>query len=258
MQNSKVCPRLKAQLTKFTFELSERLSKPLRRFVGEMLFGIQASQDVELSNIARSLNEEIPLIEKGDRLSRNLQAEELEEHSTDGLVSSFTCLTDDTSSRSVGFNAALSSGWGKAVASEPPVFIPASVWRRVEYFSCTRRIIEFLEKDLSAPAGLERLAELACMERTAFSRSFKRKTGMTPHEFVRAYRISHAAEMLRVSDCSVTEAAFGAGFGSLAAFERAFKRVTGALPSVYRADVLGMDGVLGGQEHHNPADPEKR
>jgi hypothetical protein len=43
-----------------------------------MLFGIQASQDVKLSNIARSLQEDISLIKTEDRLSRNLHAEELE------------------------------------------------------------------------------------------------------------------------------------------------------------------------------------
>jgi hypothetical protein len=78
MQRSKVRSRLKAQLTKFTLQLSESLSKPLQKFVGEMLFGIQASQDVKLSNIARSLQEEIPLIKTEDRLSRNLRGKELE------------------------------------------------------------------------------------------------------------------------------------------------------------------------------------
>ena len=62
MQDSKIRSRLKAQLSKFVRELTEGLSKPSSAFVGEMLFGIQASQDVKLSEIARSLQEEIPLI----------------------------------------------------------------------------------------------------------------------------------------------------------------------------------------------------
>jgi len=78
MQDIKLRSRLKAQLTKFSSELCTGLSKPLEKFVGQMLFGIQASQDVKLSNIARSLKEEIPLIKTEDRLSRNLQAGELE------------------------------------------------------------------------------------------------------------------------------------------------------------------------------------
>lgn len=80
MQHSKICSRLKAQLTRFSCELTAGLSKPLRNFVGEMLFGIQASQDVKPSNIARSLQEKIPLLKTEDRLSRNLQAPELETH----------------------------------------------------------------------------------------------------------------------------------------------------------------------------------
>lgn len=86
MQHSKIRSRLKAQLTKFASQLTVGLSKPLRNFVGEMLFGIQASQDVKLSNIARSLQEAIPLLKTEDRLSRNLQAEELETHLRQGLL----------------------------------------------------------------------------------------------------------------------------------------------------------------------------
>lgn len=76
MEDSKVRSRLKAQWTKFTLELTQTLSRPLQKFVGQMLYGIQASQDVKLSNIARSLQEEIPLIKTEDRLSRNLKAEQ--------------------------------------------------------------------------------------------------------------------------------------------------------------------------------------
>jgi len=54
MQHSKIRSRLKAQLTKFTSQLTVGLSKPLRDFAGEMLFGIQASQDIKLSSVARS------------------------------------------------------------------------------------------------------------------------------------------------------------------------------------------------------------
>jgi hypothetical protein len=59
MHDTKVRSRLKAQLTKFSSELCAGLSKPLGRFVSQMLFGIQSSQDVKLSNIARSQQEQI-------------------------------------------------------------------------------------------------------------------------------------------------------------------------------------------------------
>jgi hypothetical protein len=86
VQPSKIRSRRKAPLTHFSSELTAGLRKPLRNFVGEMLFGIQANQDVKRSNLARSLQEEIPLLKTEDRLWRNLQAEELETHLRQGRL----------------------------------------------------------------------------------------------------------------------------------------------------------------------------
>ena len=86
MHDIRIRSRLKAQLTKFSSELCADLSKPLARFVSQMLFGIQSSQDVKLSNIGRSLQEEIPLIRTEKRLSRNLKSAELEKELTPQLV----------------------------------------------------------------------------------------------------------------------------------------------------------------------------
>ena len=86
MHDSKVRSRLKAHLTKFCDELCAGLSRPLEKFACQMLFGIQASQDVKLSNIARTLKEDIPLIETEKRLSRNLKSSELEKELTPQLV----------------------------------------------------------------------------------------------------------------------------------------------------------------------------
>jgi hypothetical protein len=80
MSSSSVGSRLKAQLTKFSLAVSEGLSRPQRKFVQQMLYGIQATQDVKLSSISRSLQENIALIKTEDRLSRNLGAEALDVH----------------------------------------------------------------------------------------------------------------------------------------------------------------------------------
>jgi len=87
MHDTKVRSRLKAQLTKFSAELCASLSKPAARFVSQMLFGIQSSQDVKLSNIARSLQEKISPIRTEKRLSRHLKSAELEKEPPPQLVS---------------------------------------------------------------------------------------------------------------------------------------------------------------------------
>jgi len=87
MENSsKIAGKIKSQITLFSHKLSGDFKKPLRKFLVQMLYGIQASKDVKLSNIARSLNEEIPLIKTENRLSRNLGRMDLTERINRDLI----------------------------------------------------------------------------------------------------------------------------------------------------------------------------
>lgn len=70
--HSKMVGKIKSQITRFSHKVSDNFRKPIRKLIVQMLYGIQASKDVKLSNIARSLNEEIALIKTETRLSRNL------------------------------------------------------------------------------------------------------------------------------------------------------------------------------------------
>jgi hypothetical protein len=76
---SKIAGKIKSQITYFAHKISHGLSKPLRKFIVQMLYGIQASKDVKLSNIAGRLNEEIALIKTESRLSRNMGKGDLTE-----------------------------------------------------------------------------------------------------------------------------------------------------------------------------------
>jgi hypothetical protein len=51
---------------------SPRFSKPKCKFIEQMVFGIQASKDVKLSNVSRALDEPISLKKTEERLSRHL------------------------------------------------------------------------------------------------------------------------------------------------------------------------------------------
>lgn len=73
---SKTVANLKGQLSKFSGIISKKFRKPKQRLLKEMLYGIQASKDVKLSNISRTLKEKQSLIKTEDRLSRNLDDEE--------------------------------------------------------------------------------------------------------------------------------------------------------------------------------------
>ena len=75
--DSRLAGKIKAQITRFAGRLTEGWPKTLRRFVGQALYGIQAAEDVKVSNIARALAETIPLIKTENRLCRNLAREDL-------------------------------------------------------------------------------------------------------------------------------------------------------------------------------------
>jgi hypothetical protein len=70
--DSKLGTKIKAQLTRYCEQLSNGMNRPARRFFKEMAYGILASEDVKLSNVARALAEEIPLIKTEGRLSRQI------------------------------------------------------------------------------------------------------------------------------------------------------------------------------------------
>jgi hypothetical protein len=84
--NSKIAGKIKGQITRFAHKISGGYKKPLRKWMVQMLYGIQASKDVKLSNIARSLNEEILLIKTETRLSRNLGRMDLTESINGKLI----------------------------------------------------------------------------------------------------------------------------------------------------------------------------
>jgi len=74
---SKTAAQVKSQIARFSAGVSCELDKPKRKFIHQMLYGIQASKDVKLASIARSLDENIPLIKTVGRLSRQIGSQDL-------------------------------------------------------------------------------------------------------------------------------------------------------------------------------------
>lgn len=72
MHYAKTAHRLREHIIKFSGELSAGLPKVACRFITEAIYGIQARQSVRLTEIARSLKEEISIKKTQYRLSRQL------------------------------------------------------------------------------------------------------------------------------------------------------------------------------------------
>src|SRR6267154_464811 len=99
------------------------------------------------------------------------------------------------------------------------------------------RAIERLRSDSDADVSLAALASDAGLSRFHFCRAFKESTGLSPHAWLRQYRLEQAMNMLRNTDASIVSVAVEFGYASQTAFAAAFRRLTGEAPSDGRRPV---------------------
>ena len=100
-----------------------------------------------------------------------------------------------------------------------------------------RDLIDLVLASLDDPVDGAALAERAHFSRDHLDRLLAAATGESPVALRRRLLLERAAWELRTGASSPSEAAVGAGYGSLAAFSRAFARAYGEPPSSYAGDV---------------------
>lgn len=92
------------------------------------------------------------------------------------------------------------------------------------------------------------LAREAALSRSGFYARFQNAMGMAPMEYVKAWRLALAKNLLRKREASVGEIARKVGYSSASAFSVAFQRDVGVSPARYARDVssaLAGNGVSG-------------
>ncbi|MGI8432384.1 MAG: helix-turn-helix domain-containing protein [Chthoniobacterales bacterium] len=103
---------------------------------------------------------------------------------------------------------------------------------------CVARAKEFIQEKSTEPLKVAHVAQRVAVHPDYLGKLFKNATGMTLTEYVARVRIENVKEQLPEPSCRVAEAAFAAGYQSLAQFNRDFKRYTGVCPRRYRASLL--------------------
>lgn len=96
--------------------------------------------------------------------------------------------------------------------------------------------LQYINTNLTEDFGEKDLAAISRLSPSAFSRSFRRHTGMALGQYVNRLRINLASQMLMSEDgVSVTEVCFASGFRNVSNFNRQFLRQKGMQPSRFRA-----------------------
>lgn len=80
---------------------------------------------------------------------------------------------------------------------------------------------------------IEEIANRLNLDRTYLYTLFKKKTGVSPKEYLQNYRLNIAASMMVDKGKSVSVAAFSVGYPDIFSFSKAFKRKFGLSPKKY-------------------------
>jgi len=99
------------------------------------------------------------------------------------------------------------------------------------------RAIVALHRDPGRNWSVAELAAEAGVSRSVFAERFLAATGMTPVRYLTELRMRLAAQWITRDREAIEAVAYRLGYGSLAAFSRAFKRVVGQSPGAMRAEV---------------------
>ena len=97
------------------------------------------------------------------------------------------------------------------------------------------KTLRFINENYTDELVLETIAENAGCSVTYLAKIFRRHTGKTIHGYLTERRIAAAEQLLR-GGATVTEACFGAGFGSCSGFIKLFRRYVGTTPGDYRGE----------------------
>lgn len=99
------------------------------------------------------------------------------------------------------------------------------------------QIFEFSMNHFKRKITLEEVAGLTNKSVSAFSHYFKKVTKTSYISFLTQIRISHACELLKSTNMSITEICFESGFNNWANFSKHFKEYCKISPSKYRASL---------------------
>lgn len=99
-----------------------------------------------------------------------------------------------------------------------------------------KRVVDFIDENLSGDLALAQLAAVAGMSPHYFAELFRQSTGKAPHRYVLQRRIDRAKEYLRDPRRTIIEVGLDAGFQNPSHFARVFRKWVGISPSRFRLE----------------------
>ncbi|WP_426610472.1 helix-turn-helix domain-containing protein [Bradyrhizobium sp. McL0616] len=103
-----------------------------------------------------------------------------------------------------------------------------------------KRVLEYVDKNLTAKITLQDMADVAGLSRMHFAAQFRAAIGARPHEYLLRRRIERAQELLKQAEVTLVDVALTVGFQTQAHFTTVFKRFVGDTPYQWRSAYLAQ------------------
>jgi AraC family L-rhamnose operon transcriptional activator RhaR len=123
--------------------------------------------------------------------------------------------------------------------------LAVALWRHRISIDCDQlpargrfaHVLAYLRHHCTADLSIEDVAHRSGYSLRTLTRTFRERTGTTPHNYLVQLRIGHAKHAIRTTSDSITDIAFASGFHDSNYFSACFSKVTGLSPSAYRRQV---------------------
>ena len=104
-----------------------------------------------------------------------------------------------------------------------------------EYQTRVRKVLAYIQENLSEELPLAKLSGIACFSPFHFQKIFSQYVGESPKQYIIRLRLERIAHYLAIYPAlSINDAAFQIGFSSPSTFIRAFKKYYGTTPEAFR------------------------
>ena len=97
-----------------------------------------------------------------------------------------------------------------------------------------KEALNYIEQNFQNDISVENIASFCGLNRTYFGRIFKETVGKSPQQFLLSYRMAKAAELLKLTQLSISDIGNAVGYPNQLHFSRAFKNVYGVSPREWR------------------------
>jgi AraC-like DNA-binding protein len=107
---------------------------------------------------------------------------------------------------------------------------------RLNHSNQFQDILGHIDINYNNKIRLEKLAEIACMDKYNFSKAFRNATGLSPINYVLMKKMFYAKSLIK-KDSILVEIAYELDFTDQSHFNRQFKRFVGISPSAFQANL---------------------